>query len=421
VNLAVAPALQHNHPDSTRMTIKLPALKLRITPPAESAVRDGHPWIFSNSITKQNRDGVSGEYAVVYDRNNEFLCIGLYDPFSPLRVRVLHAGKPITLDGAWWRARFERALRLRTDLATPQTTGFRYCNGESDGWPGFVLDRYDTTLVIKLYSTAWFSHLNRLLELIVDRLAPESIVLRLSRNIQQTAEEAGLADGQVSFGPPIQKPVTFFENGLLFHADVIRGQKTGFFLDQRENRKKVQGLAEHRDVLNVFSFAGGFSLYAAAGGARSATDLDISRHALEQAKQNFGLNQSDSNVARCEHYVIQADAFEWLENPSPASYDLIVLDPPSMAKKEIERTEAIRAYGHLVKQALLRLRKQGILVAASCSAHVSAEEFFEAIQAAIRRSRRTFEVLKTTRHPQDHPAAFREASYLKCLYARISD
>jgi len=396
-----------NAPDSQ-------ALKLRISPRAESAVRGGHPWIFSDSVTKQNREGIAGEYAIVYDRNNSFLCIGLYDPNSPLRVRVLHSGKPQTLDDAWWSAHWNETVERRKSLFDDQTTGYRCCNGESDGWPGFIVDRYDATLVLKLYTAAWFPHLKRILSLLTP--FSERVVLRLSRNIQDSAKSHSLADGQVIFGKPLEGPVRFLENGIAFQADVERGQKTGFFLDQRDNRKRVGALSAKRDILNVFSFAGGFSLAAAAGGARSATDLDISAHALEQAKRNFDLNRETAAIAQCQHACIQANAFDWLKSAESGKYDLIILDPPSLAKREAERAEAVRAYGFLVKQALQLLRKKGILVAASCSAHVSEEEFFSTVQESIRRGNRTFQVLETTGHPPDHPATFPEARYLKCIY-----
>jgi 23S rRNA (cytosine1962-C5)-methyltransferase len=130
---------------------KLPRLRLRITATAENYVRAGHPWVFADSVREQNRDGVSGELAVIYDRQDKFLAAGLFDPDSPIRVRVLHAGKPLTLDTAWWTARLDAAVRRRDGFFDARTTGYRLINGESDGWPGLVLDRYDTTFVLKLY------------------------------------------------------------------------------------------------------------------------------------------------------------------------------------------------------------------------------------------------------------------------------
>ncbi|HWX21947.1 MAG TPA: class I SAM-dependent methyltransferase [Candidatus Binatia bacterium] len=392
-------------------------LRLRVSATAETILRSGHPWLFADSIREQNRQGKLGELAVVYDRKDRFLALGLFDPESPIRVRVLVRGKPQELDRAWWPARLEQALEKRQGLFDDQTTGHRWLNGESDGWPGLVLDRYDRTLVLKLYTAAWLPHLEDIAGIIQQQLQPERIVLRLSRNIQETAATRfGKKDGEILQGLPLGGPVVFLEKGLRFEADVLRGQKTGFFLDQRENRRRVEALARGRTVLNTFSFSGGFSLYAARGGALSVTDLDLSDYALVAAKRNFALNQSEPAVAACSHETIQAEAFEWLNHKPRRKFGLIVLDPPSLAKREAERAGAIRAYGRLTALAIEHLEPAGILVACSCSAHVSAEEFFAVVRRETSRAGRVFKELETTHHPPDHPAGFKEARYLKATY-----
>ena len=395
-------------------------LRLRITAAAETIVRSGHPWLFADSIHELNRAGESGELAVIYDRKDKFLAVGLFDPDSPIRVRILHAGKPQTIDAAWWQSRLEQALARRRDLFDAQTTGYRLIHGESDGWPGFVLDRYDTTLVLKLYTAAWLPRLDEILVLIKGKNLCERIVLRLSRNIQAVAEnQFQMRDGQILFGIKPDGPVIFSENGVRFKADVLRGQKTGFFLDQRENRREVETLARGRRVLNAFSFSGGFSVYAARGDAKSVTDLDISAHALESAKRNFALNRNFPGVAACRHETVQADAFEWLASGTE-KFDLIVLDPPSLAKRAAERDGAVRAYERLNSQGIAKLARDGILVAGSCSAHVSAVEFFDAVRRAAMKSGRKFVELKTLQHPPDHPAGFKEAQYLKVIYLKFA-
>ena len=394
-------------------------LRLRVTAAAESRLRAGHPWLYAESIREQNRPGHLGELAVVYDRKDRFLVLGLFDPDSPLRLRVLHAGKPRTVERTWWSARLEQALARREHLFDAQTTGFRWINGESDGWPGLVLDRYDQTLVLKLYTAAWLPHLDDTVELLNERLEPQRIVLRLSRNIQEIGRsDFAKTDGQVVAGSPLEGPVVFLENGLRFEADVLRGQKTGFFLDQRENRRRVETLAAGRTVLNAFSFSGGFSLYAARGGATSVTDLDISAHALQAAQRNFALNRSLASVASCRHERIQADAFDWLATNARRKFDLVILDPPSFAKREAERGEAIRAYGRLAALGIGHLSPKGVLVGCSCSAHVTAEEFFETVRRTGSGSGRKFNELWTTQHPTDHPATFKEAEYLKAICLR---
>ena len=433
-------------------------LRLRVTAAAEAALRGGHPWLFADSIREQNRTGAAGELAVVYDRKDRFLAIGLFDPDSPIRMRALHVGKPVTLDRDWWRDHLRAAIERRRGLFDKQTTGYRCIHGEGDGWPGLVLERYGSVYVLKLYSAAWLPWLEEVAALIREELMPEQLVLRLSRNIRETSAAMGLVEGCLAgvrdgrarnraeekggkgedkqagsdsglpFSPAPFPPfsdaaqslplVLFLETGLQFEADVVRGQKTGFFLDQRDNRRRVEHLAHSCDVLNAFSFSGGFSLYAARGGARSVTDLDISPHALESARRNFALNHGDAAVARCRREAVQADAFDWLNQNTRPRFDLVILDPPSLAKREAERAGAIRAYGKLAEGGIRLLRPGGVLVAASCSAHVSAEEFFGIIQRTAARSGRRFREMEVTRHPPDHPAVIPEAQYLKCVYLR---
>lgn len=404
---------------SCRASVADARLKLRVTAAAERAIRSGHPWLFSESIQTQSRAGELGELAVIYDRNNRFLAAGLYDPESPLRVRLLVTGQPQTLDAAWWNQRFQTAVARRHNLFADNTTGYRWIHGENDGWPGLVLDRYADSLVMKLYTAIWFPRLEEIIALITRELAPAQLVLRLSRNIQNLAgKEYHLTDGQLLQGGKTGETVIFRENGIHLEAEIYRGQKTGFFLDQRENRQRVEQLAAGRAALNAFSFSGGFSLYAARGGAKSVTDVDISAHALASCRRNFALNQDNERIARCRHEVVQVDAFEYLETARP-SFDLVVLDPPSLARRESERQTAIGAYQGLAASGIRCLRPRGILMAASCSAHVSNEEFFGAVRLAARNSGRKFAELQTTRHAPDHHATFAEAEYLKGIYLRF--
>lgn len=421
-------------------TPRIPRLRLRIKPAAEAVIRGGHPWVWADSVRDPNRPGEAGELAVVYDRQDRFLALGLYDPDSPLRVRLLHTGKPVQVDAAWWRQRLEAAVDRRRDAVGPDTDGYRIVNGESDGWPGLVLDRYADTLVLKLYTPAWLGAVAapggverlpglRLPELIHAVLRPARIVLRLSRNLEVAAAVAGLSNGMTSAGMADGgrfrggedlPAVVFRETGLRFEADTQRGQKTGFFLDQRENRRKVGGLSAGAEVLNAFSFSGGFSLYAARGGARSVVDLDLSPHALASARRNFALNQDLPPVTAARHEQVQADCFEWLARGPARTFDVVVCDPPSLAKREHERAGAIQAYGRLAADSLRRVRPGGWLVAASCSAHVSAEEFHGAVRQAVRAAGRRAHEVETTGHAPDHRATFPEAQYLKAIYFRLA-
>lgn len=395
-----------------------PRLRLRLTPAAEYAVRTGHPWVYAERIREKNREGNSGEIAVVYDRNDRFLALGLYDPDSPIRFRVLHSGKPVMVDEAWWRARLAASLTRREGVATDQTDGLRWINGESDGWPAMVVDQYAGTLVLKLYSAVWLPRVADLTRWLQESLRPERIVLRLSRNAALGFEQAGYHDGQNLWGDDTAPSVVFLEDGIRFWSDVVKGQKTGFFLDQRDNRRRIGQCSSGLDVLNAFSFSGGFSLHAARGGARSVTDLDISPHALEAAQRNFALNAADPRIAAIRHESVQADAFAWLER-STEQFDIVICDPPSLAKRETERAGAIEAYHRLAVNSIARVRPGGLLLAASCSAHVTPEEFYAAVTEAAHRSGRRFVEEGYTGHAPDHPATFDEARYLKAAYLRF--
>ena len=414
-----APYSTPHPPDESGLAPRGGLLRLRVGTVAESVLRSGHPWLFAESIREQNRPGRLGELAVVYDRKDRFLALGLFDPTSTIRLRVLHCGKKAQVDTEFWNQKLSGALRKREGLFDSQTTGFRWINGESDGWPGLVLDRYDRTLVLKLYTAAWVPWLDQVLGVLHRGLHPDGIVLRLSRNTQEAAADSfGQSDGQILHGPTIERPVQFLETGLLFESDVLRGQKTGFFLDQRENRRRVENLAAGRVVLNAFSFSGGFSVYAARGGARAVTNLDISSHALAAAEANLALNKSQPWIRACHHEQIRADAFEWLENVSSAKFDLVILDPPSLARRETERSGAIAAYTRLASLGLSHLNPGGILVACSCSAHVSEEQFLHAIRAGAAKSGARLSESAQTGQPPDHPAAIAEAKYLKALYLK---
>jgi 23S rRNA (cytosine1962-C5)-methyltransferase len=231
------------------------------------------------------------------------------------------------------------------------------------------------------------------------------------------AKNFSLRNASALMGDLPEAPVHFLEAGLKFEADVLNGQKTGFFLDQRENRREIGELSRGRDVLNAFSFSGGFSVYAARAGARSITDVDISAHALESARRNLALNEATRGAI---HHFIQADVFDWVRTAEAMRYDVVILDPPSLAKREAERAGAISAYGKLATAGLRLVRNGGVLLCCSCSAHVSAEEFFGAVQVNTSKSARTVRTIATRREPPDHHAVFPEAEYLKSIYLAVS-
>jgi 23S rRNA (cytosine1962-C5)-methyltransferase len=290
---------------------------------------------------------------VVFDRKGRFLAVGLHDPHSSIRVRVLQHREPASIGREWFAAQLTAAAARRAPLRdrplAARTTGYRLVHGENDGLPGFVVDRYEETLVIKLYTAAWVPHLRDVLAALTEVAPAERLVLRLGRAVQDRPQDLhGLNDGLVLSGPPLAGPVLFWENGLRFEADPIRGQKTGFFLDQRENRARVEPLAGGKDVLNVFAYTGAFSIYAARGGAEQIVDVDASAPALAAAERNLAHNRHIPRVATASHETVVADAFEALARMGEAGrrFDVVIVDPPAFARtsaRSIGRSRPTRA------------------------------------------------------------------------------
>jgi len=396
-------------------------IALHVTPSAERSIRRGHPWLFNEAIRRQSHDGKPGDLAVVFDQKRRFLAVGLYDPDSPIRVRILQHKEPTPITQDWFSRKIDQAFAIRSTLPE-NTTGYRLIHGENDGLPGFVLDNYAQTWVLKIYTAAWIPFFPDLLPLLTD-LSPKRIILRLSREVSRHPERLyGLEDGLILWGPPLDGSVVFKENGLAFEADPIRGQKTGFFLDQRDNRARVEALAAGKTVLNLFAYTGGFSVYAARGGASSVTSVDISRPALEAAKRNFDLNKDFPGVANSDHKTILGDAFKILSqlHKNDQSFDMVIIDPPSFAKNKTEVKKALHQYRRLTRLGLNILNPEGIFVQASCSSRISPKDFFSAIHQEAQSINCPIKEIERTGHALDHPIGFPEGEYLKCLFATLA-
>jgi len=339
-----------------------------------------------------------------------------------VRVKVLHAGAPTTIDADWWRGTLGAALDRRESLAADaSTTAYRCVHGENDGLPALVVDRYDTTLVVKLYSAAWFAHLTMLIDALVDALTPERIVLRFGRTVA-AGETFGLADGDTLIGQPPERPVLFRERGLTMEADVVHGQKTGHYLDQRDNRMLVRSIAAGRDVLDAFASTGGFALAAAAGGARSVHLVDQSAPALAAGQRNLAHNLRLREVRECAIHTTVGDAFDVLAalgRRDAERFDLVVLDPPSFASRQSHVDRALRSYAVLTRLGVALLRPGGVLVQASCSSRVTADQFFETVLTAARDAGRPLRETRRTGHAVDHPIGFPEGAYLKAIFAQV--
>jgi len=396
---------------------------IRILPAAERAIREGHPWLFETSVTSESHAAPAGATAVVFDRKNRFLAAGLFDPNGPIRVRLLVHLEPDRIGSELFRKRLHSALERRRGILSADTTAMRILHGENDRMPGIVADLYADTVVLKIYSAAWIPHLESLVPLLREAVGAERILALASRGVREgPGGPAFPQGGRALAGPPPESGIPFLESGLHFEAHPLEGHKTGFYLDQRENRRRLERGMEGGRTLNVFSYSGAFSVYAARGGAEEVVDVDRAGPALDQARRHFLLNREDPGVGRCRHGTREGDAFTVLQELVRRGevFQTVIVDPPSFASRASQRDRALAAYGRLTGLAVRLLDGGGLLVQASCSARVEADAFQRTVEAAARATGRPLVEVERTGHPPDHPVGFPEGAYLKCLWGRIS-
>ncbi len=390
-------------------------LAAKLHAPAERQIKKGHPWVFANSIEKLTPDGNDGDIVILFDRkSNKVYAVGLYDPNSVIRIKIIHHGGGVKVDKNFFREKVLKAYQIRKPLLETDTNAYRLIFGENDGMPGLIADVYANVTVLKLYSPVWLPYLNNLVGIITEINSSKSVVLRLSRKLQQSHPE--LKDGDILYGTLESEDVLFREYGVKFKANVIHGHKTGFFLDHRANRQQVGLMAKDKDVLDVFSYAGGFSVHALAGNARSVTSLDISSHALELAQSNAELNSHKGT-----HHIICGDAFDSMQKliEEKKLYDIVIIDPPSFAKSKEEVPGAIRKYAELAELGVRLTKKEGVLLLASCSSRVTETEFKQIHPPVFKKMNVNYILEKFTTHDIDHPVTFKEGAYLKSAYYRL--
>lgn len=394
-------------------------MAIKLTSKGENYVQQGHPWVFSDSITKINDNAQTGDLAIIFGkRKNEMIGIGLYDANSPIRIKMIYNdSKSVTINDDFFLRKVQEAYQKRLMLLKTKTTSYRLIFGENDGFPSLIADVYNTVLVVKLYSEIWLPYLKTILEHLLKVSDCETVVIRLSRGLQNSNTNQ-LKDGEVIYGLLENEVVTFVEHGVNFSANVIKGHKTGYFLDHRENRRQVGLLSKDKTVLDVFSYAGGFSVHALANGAKEVTSLDISEHALEIAVQNGKLNAYSG-----KHVTLAGDAFKILEQliSEKKRYDVVVIDPPSFAKQQSEIQLAKKKYAQLARLGEKLTAREGLLVLASCSSRVTATSFYDINEQALKGTQRSFSIEQKTQHDSDHPIGFPEGAYLKCGYYRFLD
>jgi len=380
---------------------------LKISRAASAQVRRGHPWIFREAIQKPPAL-VSGTVVTLVEEDESPLGIGLWDAQSPIAVRVFGAKGP--LDEKTLLAKIERALDRREGLIGPDTDAYRLCNGEGDHVPGLVIDKYASIAVVRLDGEHLEGWIDKLGGGLARALAPRgvrSVVLRLGR------DEPGEKRFRRLAGEEAPDRVIVRENGMAMEVDLAQGQKTGAFLDQRDNRKRVRALAKGRArVLNLYSYTGGFSLAAALGGAAHVTSVDVASKAHASAQRSFRENHLDPTT----HAFVAADVFVFLAAATKRGdrFDLIISDPPSFAPNERAKPRAIAAYKKLHAEVAGLLEKGGVLCAASCSSHITAEDFLGTLDEATL-GRSDLSVVGSFGQPADHPSlpAWSEGRYLK--------
>ncbi|EFJ44499.1 hypothetical protein VOLCADRAFT_121298 [Volvox carteri f. nagariensis] len=417
------------------------------------SIKRGHPWIFPE-VLRELPKAPPGSLALLKTAEGDVLAKGYYDPGSKLAFRSFALQRD-KLDEQLIAARLERAAQLRDMLFEPYdtTNGFRLVNGEGDGLPGLVVDMYDSAAVMKLDGAGAESFYN-------SREIASWLMFRFSSRLKTVflkyrAGASSSSDGALGSGsgsgsgsnrgsgvsassetpgagvdegrgrllagePPVAgRPVRFLENGVTFQADIVQGQKTGFFLDQRDNRAFVGRLAGGKRVLNVFGYTGGFSVYAGVGGARHVTTVDLGRAALSYATANWALN----GLVPERHVAAAEDAFEFLEAAIKGreKWDVVIIDPPSFApnKQSVEKARA--SYTRLFAAAAAVTAAHGSLSLASCSSHIDSPMFMEVCSEALGKARRQGYVVRVAGQPADHPfpAAADELSYLKFVTFRL--
>jgi 23S rRNA (cytosine1962-C5)-methyltransferase len=373
----------------------------------------GHPWVFSGAVAKVEGEVSPGELGEVYSKGGQFLGLGHINPRSQIVVRLLTKKKE-ELGENFFRGRILRAMDLREDWSRKKTNAYRVINGEGDYLPGLIADRYGETLVLQCLTAGMDRLKEMLINLLVKELRPQSIY---ERSDVATRREEGLAENSgLLYGKDIPEWIEIEEQGCRFRVNIKKGQKTGFYLDQRENRFFLKGLSEGKKILDCFSYTGAFSVHAGSGGAKEVTLVDSSEEALAMAEEHFSLNQ----LEKVPHRFIRGDVFEIMRGLEPG-YDIVILDPPPFAKKKGHLPGASRGYKDLNLWAFRLLNQEGLLFTFSCSHHMSWDLFQKIVFSAALDSGRSVQLIGRMGHPWDHPIniCHPEGEYLRGLICRV--
>lgn len=396
-----------------------------LKPGKDIPVRGGHPWVFSEAIA-QDANGEPGMLVELQAYNGVPLGIGTWNSHSSIRVRLLTHRIDEKIDEAFFIHRLAQLHTWKTSRLPKQTTGYRLVHAEADGIPGLIIDRFANCYVFQLHTAGT----ELLRETIIKSLHafhqsissdPCTIVERSDLDVRR---QEGLHTQPIEVHQgEISNPILFQEDGITFSADVLKGQKTGFFLDQREARIRLQSYAKGKRVMNLFGYTGAFSLHAAKAGAAFVNTVDISHAALEIAEQQFTQNGYDTtNEERMS--FLEADVFDLMEEKSlpQGPYDILICDPPALTKDARHLPQAIKAYTYLNERCLDHLQPGGILVTSSCSGRLTPEDFRSLLRIAAGRAKRDIRLLDWITQPIDHAErlAFPEGRYLKTAFLEVT-
>lgn len=377
-----------------------------------------HPWVFAGAIQSITDHVAAGDEVIVQDDVGRFVARGIYNPNSNIAVRLYSWNETEALDEAFWSRRLDEAISLRRSLfpSFDPDSACRLVFSEADGLSGLTVDRYGDWLLIQLTSFALASRKELLMKLLQDKLQPKGIWLRTEKGIRE-AEGLELADGLLCGEAP-PRPLIIRENGVQFALDVAEGQKTGFFLDQRDNRRRVAEFVRGHRVLDVCCYTGGFSLNCLVnGGAREVLAVDMSESALTLARSNAELNGVADRLK-----TLRRDCFKAVEELAAAGelFDTVILDPPKLARNRQGIDAALRGYYSLNRSALSLLKPGGLLVTCSCSGHVSSDLFVDMLAQAALHENRRLQILEARGAAADHPTSVTclETEYLKCYLCR---
>jgi 23S rRNA (cytosine1962-C5)-methyltransferase len=396
--------------------IRYPTASLK--PHREESLQGGHFWIFSGALQQPPHWIEPGGLVDVKSATGQFVARGYYNPQTDIAIRILTRDIDEPIDNEFIRKRIRSAIELRKVFDLDTTNAYRLINAEGDALPGLVVDRYAEILVAQVHTLG----MERLWPLVLDGLVDETgargILLR-NDGQSRRREGMGVEEPKVVAGF-VPTEVAIRENSVLFQVDPWEGQKTGFFLDQRDKRAALRKYAPGKRILNCFSYTGGFSVYAALTSSRThVTSVDVSEPAIEIARQHFILNGLNPN----EHQFVVADVFDYLEQAQSngEQFDVVVLDPPAFAKSQGARASALKAYRRLNTLGMQVLRPGGILLTCSCSGVIGLDDLHGVISQAAQRLQRTVQLLETYTHGVDHPIslAMPETAYLKAVFCRV--